>query len=285
MQSFTWSRRTKAETEAARLSEFLQDLMVVGSLKGFKYLELSVRGREELLLRVRNDYPDLAAPTPKVPPNSLLVLRSANPAATNLPLIPVHPVYYVVRSQARNRALTSIRTQTILQEPPPPFEPPKSCIDRDLERDDRYTSFLIAAYGRYRCPYVWLRSHHERLIRIKENQKLETDNPLKLESTSCWKQFDIRPWDIIVEVVCLTLRPQPENPFAIDHAYFDHLPLEEAVVRTGAMVKFLQRMSVRHYYFSETHLVEDLEKLQLKHYDAFCELMAARRNLGAPPFS
>ncbi|KAJ1920013.1 hypothetical protein IWQ60_007096 [Tieghemiomyces parasiticus] len=264
MQSFTWSRRTKAETEAARLSEFLQDLMVVGSLKGFKYLELSVRGREELLLRVRNDYPDLAAPTPEVPPNSLLVLRSA---------------------QARNRALTSIRTQTILQEPPPRFEPPKSCIDRDLERDDRYTSFLIAAYGRYRCPYVWLRSHHERLIRIKENQKLETDNPLKLESTSCWKQFDIRPWDIIVEVVCLTLRPQPENPFAIDHSYFEHLPLEEAVVRTGAMVKFLQRMSVRHYYFSETHLVEDLEKLQLKHYDAFCELMAARRNLGAPPFS
>ncbi|KAJ1965331.1 hypothetical protein IWQ62_002689 [Dispira parvispora] len=250
MYGFTWSRRTKVETEVARLGEFLQDLMFVGSLKGFKYLDLIIRGREELLLRVRNDYPNIQpSPSDPIPPNSTIVLN------------------------------TSLQKQTN------PIQPPQSPIDADLQQDDTHTTFLIAAYNRYRCPYVWLRSHHERLITIKENQKIETDNPLKLESTSCWKQFDIRPWDIIVEVVCLTLRPQPDNPFAIDHDYFDKLPLEESVVRTGAMVKFLQKMSVRHYYFSETHLVEDLEKLQTKHYECFCELMAARRCMGAPPFS
>ncbi|KAJ1984748.1 hypothetical protein H4R33_004271 [Dimargaris cristalligena] len=225
MYDFSWSRRTKADTEAARLSEFLQDLMVVGSLKGFKYLDISIRGREELLLRVRNDYLNPPTAGQGEAPNSLMVLNSS------------------------------------MQSTSPVLQPPISLIDDDL---------------------VKLRSNHERLIRIKENQTIETENPLKLESTSCWKQFDIRPWDIIVEVVCLTLRPQPENPFAIDHEYFDRLPLEEVVVRTGAMVRFLQRMSVRHYYFSDS---QDLEKLQLRHYESFCELMAARRTMGSPPFT
>ncbi|RKP38043.1 hypothetical protein BJ085DRAFT_36123 [Dimargaris cristalligena] len=261
MYDFSWSRRTKADTEAARLSEFLQDLMVVGSLKGFKYLDISIRGREELLLRVRNDYLNPPTAGQGEAPNSLMVLNS---------------------SVSKGRALVSAKTQYMMQSTSPVLQPPISLIDDDLVKDTQYTSFLIAAYSRYRCPYVWLRSNHERLIRIKENQTIETENPLKLESTSCWKQFDIRPWDIIVEVVCLTLRPQPENPFAIDHEYFDRLPLEEVVVRTGAMVRFLQRMSVRHYYFSDS---QDLEKLQLRHYESFCELMAARRTMGSPPFT
>ncbi|KAJ1983415.1 hypothetical protein H4R34_001290 [Dimargaris verticillata] len=268
MPKFMWSQRTlaaeqKYETDAVRLAEFVDNLLEIGSLQGFKHIELSIRSREELMLWVRTNYPDPPKGSSNVPANSLFVLDSTNPA---------HSLIYDSAIQKRPHLSAD------------KFEDPKSLVDKDLVQDSRHTTFLIAAYYRYRCPYVWLRSNHEQLIQNRENKKLEPDDALKLDSTSCWKEYDIRPWDIVVEVVCQTFGLQLENPFALDYAYFDHLPLEEFVVRTGAMVRFLQRIVVRGYYF-EADLTKDLEQLQMRHYEAFSELMSAKRPQNPHTFS
>lgn len=36
---------------------------------------------------------------------------------------------------------------------------------RILQPDDESTIFLVAGYARYACPYVWVRSNHERLTK------------------------------------------------------------------------------------------------------------------------
>ena len=48
------------------------------------------------------------------------------------------------------------------------------------------TVFLIAAYSKYSCPYVWVRTNHERLINLTGDAPDEKDNPLKLQSTGAW---------------------------------------------------------------------------------------------------
>jgi hypothetical protein len=57
--------------------------------------------------------------------------------------------------------------------------------------------------------------------------------------------LDVRLWDIMAEIITLTLSPSPINPFRINHAYFETLPLEECVVATGAMMDFLQRVYMK----------------------------------------
>jgi len=37
----------------------------------------------------------------------------------------------------------------------------------------------------------------------------------------------------------------PENPFEIDHSYYETLPLEEMAVSTGATVNFLQKVYLK----------------------------------------
>jgi hypothetical protein len=60
---------------------------------------------------------------------------------------------------------------------------------------------------------------------------------------------DVKLWDILAEVVTLSLQPPPSNPFAINHAYFDGLPLEESIVLVGAMIDFLQKVYLKNYPF------------------------------------
>ena len=47
--------------------------------------------------------------------------------------------------------------------------------------------FLIAGYARYNCPYVWIRSNHDRLVRFSSDDTSEKDFPLQLKTTSTWK--------------------------------------------------------------------------------------------------
>ena len=47
--------------------------------------------------------------------------------------------------------------------------------------------FLIAGYARYNCPYVWIRSNHDRLVRFSSEDTSEKDFPLQLKTTSAWK--------------------------------------------------------------------------------------------------
>ena len=58
-----------------------------------------------------------------------------------------------------------------------------------LQSDDS-TLFLLAGYARYNCPYVWVRSNHERLVKMTGTDmedKNDKDNPLRLKSTVRWK--------------------------------------------------------------------------------------------------
>ncbi|CAJ0898030.1 14008_t:CDS:10, partial [Entrophospora sp. SA101] len=70
---------------------------------------------------------------------------------------------------------------------------PSSPLDNDLSKDESNIVFLIAGYARYKY---------------------------------------IKLWDIIEEVITLSLNIAPENPFEINHSYYDTLPVEECAVST-----------------------------------------------------
>ena len=53
---------------------------------------------------------------------------------------------------------------------------------------------------------------------------------------------DIKPWDILAEVVKLCTYPPPQNPLAVDWEYFDRLPLAERVIAQGALINTLNRV-------------------------------------------
>ncbi|KAJ2378755.1 hypothetical protein H4S02_007279 [Coemansia sp. RSA 2611] len=131
---------------------------------------------------------------------------------------------------------------------------------------DTGVNFLVAGYPRYKCPYVWLRTDHQRLVvPAEEGQDVEKDVPLRLESIDCWRLYDIRPWDVMVEVICTAVVPPPENPFAVDYAYFERITREERVVLTGALLEFLRRVYLRHYFFSDV-VMADIRCLQKLHF-------------------
>ncbi|KAF9977228.1 hypothetical protein BGZ73_006591 [Actinomortierella ambigua] len=132
--------------------------------QGFYYFEAYLRGREELLLQVYNDFK----------PNSNGIITTQ---PNSLPL-----------AKARTSNVLSPRTQRTLKhfsgrKLPLPVNP----IDSELEKDESRASFLIAGYPRYKCPYVWLRSNHKRLIQNESNQKVDTNDPLKLSTISAWR--------------------------------------------------------------------------------------------------
>ena len=57
---------------------------------------------------------------------------------------------------------------------------------------------------------------------------------------------DIKPWDIIAELVKLNTYPPPLNPFSVDFSYFDELPANERLIASGALINFLQKMLASH---------------------------------------
>ncbi|KAF9353279.1 hypothetical protein BGX34_011656 [Mortierella sp. NVP85] len=158
------------------------------------------------------------------------------------------------------------------QNSPRPTPPPLSPIDTELEKDESRVTFLIAGYPRYKCPYVWLRSNHKQLIQNNNSdQKIEANDPLKLLTISAWRTDDVRLWDIMAEIITLTLSPSPINPFRINHAYFETLPLEECVVATGAMMDFLQRVYMKDTPYTDA-VYSDIKHLQKLHFAMYDEL-------------
>ncbi|KAF9286914.1 hypothetical protein BGZ74_001201 [Mortierella antarctica] len=229
-------RESLTQSETARLSTFLSECLLVGTLKGFYYFEVYLRGREELLLQVYNDI--------KPPSNSI---------GNN--------------TQPNSITLAKSRLKSSSKKAPPPLSP----IDTELEKDESRATFLIAGYPRYKCPYVWLRSNHKRLIQNNDDQKVEANDPLKLSTISSWRTDDVRLWDIMAEIITLTLSPSPINPFRINLAYFDTLPLEECVIATGAMMDFLQRVYMKDTPYTES-VYSDIKQLQKLHFLLYDEL-------------
>ncbi|KAK3828799.1 MAG: hypothetical protein J3Q66DRAFT_20129 [Benniella sp.] len=243
-------RDSLTQSETARLSTFLSECLLVGTLKGFYYFEVYLRGREELLLHVYNDTrPPSNGFGTSTQPNSISLAKSR---PTNV---------------LSTRTLRSLK-----QNSPRPTPPPLSPIDTELEKDESRVTFLIAGYPRYKCPYVWLRSNHKQLIQNNNSdQKIEANDPLKLLTISAWRTDDVRLWDIMAEIITLTLSPSPINPFRINHAYFETLPLEECVVATGAMMDFLQRVYMKDTPYTDA-VYSDIKHLQKLHFAMYDEL-------------
>jgi hypothetical protein len=52
-----------ADQDTERLSTFINDLLRVGSVKGFRFFRLDLRGREELVMTARASFADTSSHT------------------------------------------------------------------------------------------------------------------------------------------------------------------------------------------------------------------------------
>ncbi|KAL0080887.1 hypothetical protein J3Q64DRAFT_1200265 [Phycomyces blakesleeanus] len=117
-----------------------------------------------------------------------------------------------------------------------------SPLDKDFEKYQDRTVFLIAGYARYRCPYVWLRSHHALLAQEQDDEIVNTDNPLRLETTVAWKTKEVALWEIVQEIISMTVDPCPENPFEISMEIFDSLDAEQSIMLSASLLVFLKEL-------------------------------------------
>jgi hypothetical protein len=108
-----------------------------------------------------------------------------------------------------------------------------------------------------------LRSNHQRLVKLKVDRKDEVDNPLQLKSTDAWDLrgaciilgvywTDVHVLEILQEIVQLGLSAPVKNPFAIQHAFFDDVPLAQSVTLTAALIMFLNKV----YSYAPTYAPE-----------------------------
>ncbi|KAJ3141706.1 hypothetical protein HDU90_006049 [Geranomyces variabilis] len=202
----------------------LADLLTIGSLRGFKHFEVTSRGREELILRVRNA---VEANTPPFA-NSVSIAASCSHGD----------------GQLRPGNAKSVRSIT----------------DEELYQDTNFTSFLIAAYARYGCPLVWPRSPRSRL---REHHPADDPTmPLQLSITADWFKRDITLFDVLEYVLKATLPiGAARSPFAVDMTCFSTLPPEEAIVRAGAMIHFLLRAKRRSQSLPTEEVNRDIARL------------------------
>lgn len=255
-----------------KLQGFLSEMLKMGTVKGFKYFAMYMRGREELVLSVLNQ-PQSFSNSTKRDSEAMehkRLSKSESFSSNNLP--------YDQRS-----LLLSIRSQMVLSTHGVKDVglPPASPSDKEsLPVDENSTLFLIAGYGRYNCPYVWVRSNHDRLVKLTGDSSREKDCPLKLKSTLKWKDNDVYVWDIVAEIVKLCTYPAPRNPFAIDFDYFTMLPLSEQVLATAAMVNLLQKILI-HTPDQKMYAGQVFEELQLitKQHYIFLEKLVQEQGL------
>lgn len=156
--------------------------------------------------------------------------------------------------------------------------PPASPADEELDIDNETTLVLVAGYARYSCPYVWVRSNHERLFKLSGEQDNDKDSPLRLKSTAKWKDGDVHASDIVSELVRLCTYPSPRNPFEVDLEYFQSLPQPEQLLATAAMVSLLQKIVV-HTPDSKAYagkVSEDLVHVTRLHFQSLRELTEAQ---------
>ncbi|OBZ91485.1 hypothetical protein A0J61_00451 [Choanephora cucurbitarum] len=121
-----------------------------------------------------------------------------------------------------------------------------------------------AGYAMYRCPYVWLRSHKEEYLQAQSKNE---DYPLHLKKTMDWKNSNVFLWEVVDEILSMTTKP--ENPFEIDFAILDQLPLEEAIMLINSLLLFLKAIWVQASpsitYSSKIY--QDIQKLESLYLD------------------
>ncbi|XP_071084899.1 uncharacterized protein [Haliotis cracherodii] len=249
-------KATSEETHLKkRLQVFLAEMLKLGTVKGFKYFASYMRGREEMVISVVNEpqTPNNSySSEPGTPLHNTEFAAGSSFTSNNLP----YDKRSLMLSQRTQMSLSGLADKGVGLPPASPSD------DETQAMDDSSTVFLIAGYTRYSCPYVWVRSNHERLVRLTGGDTQEKDNPLRLKSTNKWKDNDVCIWDIIAELVKLCTYPAPRNPFAVDIPFFSTLPLSEQVLSTAAMVSFLQKVLI-HTPDDRPYAAKVFEDLQL----------------------
>ncbi|XP_066266640.1 uncharacterized protein [Branchiostoma lanceolatum] len=246
------TEREKAEKK--RLQAFLGEILRVGAIKGFQYFTLYLRGREELLCSIINEL----KPEAGVPLSTHICTEKSSDLPLNKSEKQGSSLMLSIGTQQRLSGLAHMNIGL----------PPASPSDKEITPvSSDQTLFLIAGYARYNCPYVWIRSHHHRLVNLTHASSADKDNPLKLNATNNWGREEVHLWDILVELVHLCTVPAPRNPFAVDLVYFQQLPLADQVTSTGAMVWLLQQVLKRSGNKEYTGKVfEDLHDVTKLHF-------------------
>lgn len=275
-----------------KLQSLLKDILKIGCIKGFRFFSMYLRGREELLLKVQNEQLISHPITQRFDQGDVHSSKS-NPQVITCGDGVVVDSYddYVeddIDEQSRShdhkplpRPYDSLMLSKSTQRSLSGFHfldiglPPASPCETDAESAEHSsTLFLIAAYARYKNPYVWVRSNHHRLVQFAECHTSDDDvyqiqdSPLKLKSTSDWRHKDLKLWHILAEVIRINVMPSPRNPFEVDHSYFDELSTEECLLATGAMIHFLQRVLMHGEHSYHTKVSQDLNELMLKNFKA-----------------
>ncbi|XP_051900712.1 uncharacterized protein si:dkey-19b23.7 [Pristis pectinata] len=247
-----------------KLQDFLGDLMILGSLQGFRYFRPWVRGREELLLFVVNK--DLSWQTARCPRS-----RIASPAEGHgvawVPLDDRSP-----QSQKRILRAGNLVNWTGAMNSTPAKTPAPGCGQGDVglppaspcDREGAdCTLFLLAGYTRYQRPYAWLRSDCQWLLASSASGGATKDIPLKLDSTTNRYRRAVQLWEMVAELVTLCTWPPPSNPFSLDMSHFESLPLTESFLASGAMTSFLHKLVIHGDREQPYHskVVEELEAL------------------------
>ncbi|XP_065887840.1 uncharacterized protein [Dysidea avara] len=248
-----------AQADKKKLQTFHNDLLKISCVKGFRYFAMHIRGKEEMICSIVNE--------PTVP----ILLSAFNSPASSFTQqnlkdsLPRNPDSFML-SHKLQRKLSGYGGINV-------GLPPASPSEGDLMvTDENNTMFLIAAYGRYNRPYVWVRSNHKRLIGISDKSSAEKDYPLQLKSTTTWIDEDVKVWDIVAELVRVCTIPAPPNPFAIDFDYYESLPVPEKLLSSGAMVNFLRRLLQGEQHSYTKRVRAELLQISQIHFGCLVEL-------------
>ncbi|GFO09779.1 60 kda ss-a/ro ribonucleoprotein-like [Plakobranchus ocellatus] len=258
--------KTKAQEAALKkkLQVFLSDLQHMGTVAGFRHFTSYVRGREEIVLTVNNTLQGSLAGEFSAPASRRQsVCPSDSLTSSHLP----YDKGSLVLSHNTQLSLSGRRERGI-------GLPPASPSEEENGKDNTTTLFLVAGYARYSCPYVWVRSNHERLFKLSGEEDSDRDSPLRLKSTARWKDGDVHASDIVAELVRLCTYPSPRNPFEVDLEYFQSLPQPEQLLASAAMIALLQKIVI-HTPDSKAYagkVSEDLRHISRLHFHSLQEL-------------
>lgn len=253
-----------------KLQLFLLEMFRIGTVRGFLHFSMYLRGKEELGLTVYHE--------PQISSRRCSILHSTAPeicagesfTSSHLP----YDQQALVLSQRTQIILSGMEERGV-------GLPPASPSDNEQQTDpaSKQTLFLIAGYARYSCPYVWVRSNHQRLMKMSRASDEGKDNPLRLKSTARWKDGDTHIWDMIAELVKLCMYPMPRNPFEVDTDYFRSLSTQQQLLSSAAMMVCLQKI-ILHTSDDRPYagkVLEDLQIVSRIHYSALRTLVTAHQ--------
>eukprot|EP01006_Ploeotia_vitrea_P003825 TRINITY_DN113312_c0_g1_i1.p1 TRINITY_DN113312_c0_g1~~TRINITY_DN113312_c0_g1_i1.p1 ORF type:complete len:264 (+),score=14.14 TRINITY_DN113312_c0_g1_i1:23-793(+) len=228
-----------ADTEA--LDAFSQECFKLGCLKGFKYFKCYLRGREELIVTIRDrnrqQFPEHFSP---IKARLLTVVSKGHPPASPC-----------------NREPEQVRNVS----------------------DSEYV-FLVATYARYGRPIVWIRSQNPKMKFGRQEVEnwacdaaftatdMDEDLPLRLYTIEKWPQkpTDVHIWDIIAELINICVSPPPTNPFELDwdEAPLKSLPTAEMdIEQRKEMLEQLSPTELGQLLFPTSGLISQLQIMKM----------------------